>query len=96
MLHPLRDLIPLPPSLQFVLLISPFNLDSHKFFSFLSFQGVCFVIIFAVVGRVEGVVVDRSRNDGGDGRDVERKRKRRKCVNFSPNSCDKYLTSQDV
>jgi hypothetical protein len=48
MLHPLRDFISFSLSLQLVLLFFPFNFDSHKFFSFLSIQGVCFVIIFAV------------------------------------------------
>ncbi len=47
------------------------------------------------VGRVEGVVVDRSRMEGWEGC-WEKEEKRRKCVNISPNRFDKYLTSQDV
>jgi hypothetical protein len=35
------------------------------------------------VGRVEGVAVDRSRNDGGMGRDGEKKRRKGESVSIS-------------
>jgi hypothetical protein len=96
MLHPLRDNLSLSLSS-----IDSFNLPFQSGFSevFLTsfISGGMFCDHFHCgVGRVEGVAVDRIRNDGGMGGMWRKKGERRKCVNFSPNKCGKYLTSQDV
>jgi hypothetical protein len=48
------------------------------------------------VGRVEGVVVDRSRNDGGMWRDAEKKRRKGESVSISHPTDVTNITSQDV